>query len=146
MSLTADAIILSFSYSIRVNMLSRQLGNVPTCLRANVPKVCQLLVFTCQRANKRAKVPCDVPMFQLCVPTCQKACQFSKNFSYEMLKEISILYYFIKNVILDIIVIHIICIRIVHKNCNVLQFYTSYHIKESCVEFFFFVIFSFLSL
>ena len=34
--------------------------------------------------------------FQLGVKTCQKACQFFKH-SYEMLKEISILYYYIKS-------------------------------------------------
>ena len=27
---------------------------VATCLRANVLKACQLLIFTCQRANKHA--------------------------------------------------------------------------------------------
>ena len=37
-----------------------------------------------------------VPTGQLGVKTCQKACQFFKH-SYEMLKEISILYYYIKN-------------------------------------------------
>ena len=39
-------------------------------------------------------------------------------------------------------VIYTICICIVknmHKNCAVLQFYISCHIKENCVEFFFFI-------
>ena len=34
---------------------------VPTCLRANVPKACQVLIFTCKRAKN--------------VSTCHKACQ-----------------------------------------------------------------------
>ena len=35
-----------------------------TCLRDKVPKACQLLISTCQHTNKRAKVPCGVPIFQ----------------------------------------------------------------------------------
>ena len=42
-----------------------------TSQRANVPKACQLLIFTCQRANKRAK---GVPIFR----QRRKACQFFK--------------------------------------------------------------------
>ena len=37
---------------------------VSTCLRASmvyVPKACQLLIFLCQRANKRASMPYGVP-------------------------------------------------------------------------------------
>ena len=42
---------------------------VPTCPRAIVPKGCRLLIFTCQRANKRAnKRAKDVPIFQLGMP------------------------------------------------------------------------------
>ena len=70
-------------------------ANVPTCwcgLCANVPKACQLLIYTCQRANERANVPYGVSIFQLGVPTCQKVCQIFKHSSYEMLREISILY------------------------------------------------------
>ena len=44
---------------------------------------------------------CQLPYFY--VPTCHKACYFFKHSSYEMLKEISILYYFIKNPILHLI-------------------------------------------
>ena len=40
---------------------------VPTCPRANVPKACQLLIFTCQRAT-------GVPIFPLRVATCPKGC------------------------------------------------------------------------
>ena len=41
-----------------------------------------------------------------------------------------------------IIVIYTICICIIkniHKNCAVLRFYILCHIKENCVEFFFFI-------
>ena len=76
--------------------------NVPMGLHV-LPKACQLLIFTCQRANKLTNVstwclnvPNDVPIFQLDMPTCQKACQFFEHSSYEMLKEISILYYYRK--------------------------------------------------
>ena len=37
-----------------------------TCPRANVPKACQFIIFTCQRANKRTKVP-----------TCQRRANYS---------------------------------------------------------------------
>ena len=70
---------------------------VPTRLRASVvyvPKACRLLILTyrcaIRRANVstwRAKVPNGLPIFQLGVPMCQ----FFKH-SYEMLKEISVLY------------------------------------------------------
>ena len=33
-----------------------------TCQR-DVPKACQLLIFMCQRPNKRANVPYAMPMF-----------------------------------------------------------------------------------
>ena len=38
-----------------------------------------------------------MPIFQLGLPTCQRAFQFFKHSSYEMLKEISVLYYCIIN-------------------------------------------------
>ena len=41
-------------------------ANVLVCqhgLHANMPKACQLLIFTCQHANKRANVPYGMPMF-----------------------------------------------------------------------------------
>ena len=37
---------------------------VPTCLRSNLLKACQLLIFTWQCANKCANVPYGVTMFQ----------------------------------------------------------------------------------
>ena len=79
-----------------------------TCQRAKsvpsshfyVPK-CQK---TCQRAIRSANVstwhvnvPNGVAVFQLGVPTCRRARQFFKHSSYEMLKEISIIYYYIKH-------------------------------------------------
>ena len=66
-------------------------------LCANVP----VNVSTCQSCANfstwHAKVANDMPIFYFCVPTCQKVCQFFKHSSYEMLREISLLYYFIKN-------------------------------------------------
>ena len=32
-------------------------ARVVVCPRANMPKACQLLIFTCQRPNKHAKMP-----------------------------------------------------------------------------------------
>ena len=99
---------------------------VPACLRANMPKVCQLLIFTCQRANKRtnvsifqlgvprranvltwrANMPNEVPIFKLDVRTSQKGYQFFRHSSYEMLSEISIVYYYIKNSTFYYILLH----------------------------------------
>ena len=81
---------------------------VPTCLRAkSVPSFHFYMPtwqITCQRAIRcanvstcHANVPNGVPIFQLGMPTCQRVCQFFKHSSYEMLREISILYYYIKN-------------------------------------------------
>ena len=38
-----------------------------------------------------------------------------------------------------------ICICIVYKNCVILDIYTSFHIKEKCVEFLIFETFWFFS-
>ena len=103
-------------------LLRARAAYVPTCLHANLSEACQVLIFTCQRTNKRANVPYGVPAFELGVsmsqlglsvfqlvgPACQKACQCFKHSFFEMLLEISILYYHKKcYIILDIIVIHI---------------------------------------
>ena len=48
-------------------------------------------------------------------------------------------------IILDIIVIHMICVCIVHENCIILHFYSSSHIKVKCEEFLFFETFLFFS-
>ena len=65
---------------------TRQSAGAPPFLRANAPRVCQLIIFTCQRAIRgpsaltwRAKVPKGMPIFQT------------------LLRELSILYYYIKN-------------------------------------------------
>ena len=109
-----------------------------TCQRVCVP--------TCQkRANfsfLHANVPYGVPLFYLDVPTCQMVCQFFKHFCDQVLRMLS---YKRLYILLDILVIHIICIFIVNKNCIILYLYTSScNIKEKCVEFFFFYRFSFL--
>ena len=74
-----------------------------TCPRANVPKACQLFIFTCQRANKHANVPkacqflnsvrTNVPIFHPGVPTSQRAWQF---FSFACQKACQIFNYFSK--------------------------------------------------
>ena len=73
-------------------------ANVFSCEHTNVPKVpACYLIFTCQRPNERASVPNGVPTFQIGVSICQRTCQFFKHFSFEMLREISILYFWIKS-------------------------------------------------
>ena len=55
---------------LRANVLACQRGLLARYLRANVPKVCQILIFTCQRPIN--------------VPTCHQACRRTKrrtNFS-----------------------------------------------------------------
>ena len=145
---------------------------VPTCLHASVVYVSTFLV--CQRGKSvltfHFYVPINVPT---CHKTCQyfnlawrraKSCaRFLEHSSNEMLREISIntciiliyLYYCIIffillfekfHIIIDIIVIRIICICIVEKNCIILRFYTLYNIKEKSEEFFFFIAFVFFAL
>ena len=80
-------------------------------------------------------------MFQLGVPMCQMTCRFFKHSSYEMLREISILYHY-KNILHYTwhysYTLSMWCIA--HENCIRLHFYTSCHIKERCLDFFFFFI------
>ena len=80
-----------------------------TCQRTNIPNACHLLIFTCQRANKRAK---GVPIFQTFLLWNAKG-----NFY-------TLLLYKTFCIIFDTIVIHILCICIIHKNCIILHFYT----------------------
>ena len=95
---------------------------VPSCHMA-----CHFFILACQRANKSAK--------------------FFKHFCYQVLRKISILYYYIKNsTFYSISVIHIICICIVNKNCIIIYLYTACHIKEKCMEVFFFSFFIFCTL
>ena len=98
-----------------------------TCQRNCVPAW-----FTYYSACLRANVPKRVSIFQTFL------LQDAKGNFY------SLLLYKKLYILLDIIVIHIICISIVHKSCIILHFYTSCHIKENCVEFFFYYFFSFL--
>ena len=42
---------------LRVYVLACHYALVPTSLRTNVRKACQLLIFTCHRTNKRTNVP-----------------------------------------------------------------------------------------
>ena len=150
------AYVLTWStcqHGLRANVLAWQRGlcaNVPACQRAKSVPVSHFYVSRCQwmcqrairRANVlawRANVPNGVPIFQLGLPTCQKACQFFRHSSYEMLSEIQILHF--------IIVIHVICICIVNKNFilthSILHDFLSYYIVW---DFFFFIIFFFVAL
>ena len=104
--------------------------------------------FTCQRANF-SFLPANVPIN---VPTCQTACQCFNLACQRVPNGVPIFWTFLLRndkwnfytlllykkfyIIIDIIVIHI-CICIVHRNCIILHFYTSCHIKEKCVDFFF---------
>ena len=57
-------------------LVKKSVVYVLPCLQANVPKTCQLLVFTYQCANEHASVPYGVLKSQLRVSTCQPTCQF----------------------------------------------------------------------
>ena len=120
-----------------------------TCLRSWVPawfmcqRACVLVWFTCQRAKL---APTSHFYLPINVPTCHTACQFF-NLPCQLVKDVPIfqtffsrnakkysynlLIYKIFYLILDIIVTHIICINIVHKNRIIAIFYTSCHNKES---------------
>ena len=117
-----------------------------TCLRANVLKACKLLIFTCQRVNKCVNVEYGVPMFNL---ACQRAKRYANFLNIPLTKErlrgnlYTLLLYKKFYVTLDVIVIHIVCICIVHKNCIILHFYTSCLIKEKLLEFFFLIFYFF---
>ena len=110
----------NFSF-LRTNVLIL----MPTC-----HKLCQCFLWSANVLN-------GLSIFQLDVPACQNPCQYFKNSSYKMLREISILYYYIKKfcIVLGITVILIICICIVHKNYIILHLYISGHIKERSVKF-----------
>ena len=81
-----------------------------------------------------------VPLFQLEVPTCQRACQFFRNSSYEILTEISILNYCIKNSMLYLIsYLYISCVYVSYIKI-VLNFISILHsiLKKSVCNFCFF--------
>ena len=104
--------------------------NIPTCQRyanystwlADVPTACQFLNLACQRAKWRANYSF------WCANVLKVVLNFKGNFY-------TLLLYKKFYIILDIIVIHMIWICIVHKNCIIFHFYTSCHIKEKCAEF-----------
>ena len=106
------------------------LANV-TCLRANVPKACQLLIFTCKRVNKRANMACQRAKRRANFSTwCANLPKGVQIFQTLLLRNAkgnfyTLLLYEEFYIIHHIIVIHIICICIVHKNCIILHFYTS---------------------
>ena len=111
--------------------------------------------FTCQkcanfsflRATKRANVPWGVSVIQHGVPTWQKEYKFFKQSSYEMLREISILCYYMKAfyIILDIIATHIICVYVWYIKI-VLYFIPIFQvILKKSEEFFFLCFFPFCS-
>ena len=95
-----------------------------TCQHAKSLSTSHFYVSSCQRAISHANVPNGGPIFQFCMPTCQTVCQrdkwranfstghanvsngvptsqkvsqFLKHSSYEILMEISILPYYLKN-------------------------------------------------
>ena len=85
---------------------------------------------TCQRAKLVPTSHFHVPMYQ---KTCQRA-EGVSMFQSVLLQNAkgnfcTLLLYKKFCIILDIVVIHIICICIVHKNCVILHLYTSCRIK-----------------
>ena len=116
-------------------------ANVLSCERANVPIVpACYLIFTYQRADECASVPNDVPTFQIGVSICQRTCQFFKLFSYEMLREISILYFCIKSSTLYLIS-YLYHTYIAHKNCIILISVLHAILKKSVGNFSFLELF-----
>ena len=84
-----------------------------------------------------------VSLFQLDVPTFQRACQFFRNSSYEILREISILNYCIKNSLLYLIsYLYISCVYVSYIKI-VLYFISILHsiLKKSVCNFCFFKLF-----
>ena len=138
--------------------------HVPTFLRASVVYVSTFLrdivvyVTTCQvRSNfsflrtnvtnvpsaiRHANVStwrANVPILELGVPTCQKAYQFFKRFLRNAKGNFYALLLYKKFIILDVILIRIMCMCIVHKNCTILHFYTFHAILKKIVRNFCFL-------
>ena len=108
--------------------------NVPTCYTA-----CECFNSACKRANGRvsfstwrANVPKGMPVFQTFLSRDAKG----NFYTLSLYKKLQIL--------IDVIVMNIICIYIVNKNCIIVHFVTSCHIKEKCLDFFFFFNYFFL--
>ena len=96
-----------------------------TCQRTKCMPTSQFYMPTCQCANKRANVPKGMLIFQTF------SLQNAKGNLY------TLLLYKKFYIILDIIVIHMICVFIIHKN-YILHIYISSHVKEKWAEFSFF--------
>ena len=74
------------------SLLNRVNYNFAIC--ANLSnKRCQRALEGASVSTWHVNVPNDVPMFHVRVQMCQKACQFFKHSSHEMLREISRFYY-----------------------------------------------------
>ena len=124
-----------------------------TCQRACIPawftsqRTC---VLTCQKRAYFSFLRANMPIN---VPTCHNACQCFLDvpiFQAFLLRNAkgnlyTLLLYKKFDIILDTIVMYVICIYIVHKNCIIFHFYTSCHIKEKCVKFLLFETFLFFS-
>ena len=127
-----------------------------TCPRAHVPMCQNRANFSFLRANVPINVPACQKAYQLFNLACQRA-KWRANFSFwpaNVPKGVPIFQTFLLRnpngnfytlllykkfyIILDIIVIHMISICIVRKNCIILHFYISCHTKEKCAEFLFF--------
>ena len=143
--------IRSLNIFIKVNNSQRNLLNCLSCVPA-CQRGLRVNVIACQRGLRTIR--------RACVPMCHKTCQCFNLACQRVPKRVSIFQTFLLQyakgnfyslllykklyILLDIIVIHTICISIVQKSCIILHFYTSCHIKENCVEFFFYYFFSFL--
>ena len=121
-----DVLTCSFAYVLACSCARPACHACVEFAKSSAMRACLTTWFTCQRAcvlmfHKRANfsflrvnVPINGTTFELGVSTCQKACQFFKHSSYEILREISIkiLLYKKFHIIPDIIVIYIIYIYI----------------------------------
>ena len=117
---------------------------VPACQRAKnvspsyfyIPmshKTSQCFNFACQRVNWCDNVPKDITMFQIFL------LRNTKGGFYTLLLYKKLLHY----TWYIIITTHSISVCNIHKNCIILNFYNSCHIKENCAENLFFETFLF---
>ena len=116
--------LLACQHGLHTNVLAGLCG-----LRANLPKACQLLIFTCQRTKRCVNVstcctnvPKSMPIFQTFL------LQNTKGNFY------SLLLYNKFYIILDIILVNIVRICIVHKNCVALYYYTLWNFFVLYIE------------
>ena len=102
-------------------------------LRARAPKARHPPIFTSQRAIRRADLACE---------HAKRRANFSGNSSYEMLREISILYCYIENstfYLISQLYVSYVYVCVVNKNCIILHVI----LKKSVWNFFFFIFFLF---